>query len=457
VKIRQKEQGFLVYFLLIGLMLALSPITPNTAFAAPPTSSTWTLTWSDEFNGTAIDPNKWSWGQLSWGGQYHGEYYSSWITPEDSYLEDGSLILRCRKATGDEFDGYPWSEGWIFGNEWTYYGYVEIRARYPLGKGIWNGLWMLHYGWPPEFDIAEYFGTNDRMHNGLCYKFGTNNYWDSVWVYDDHFENWHTYGLEWYPGGAKWYRDGILKHTVARSQVPDVPMYTILQSGMDWTYDGTTPNPNYYEVDYIRWYKDDNLPRYQSEDFLPTIIDAMNDGITYSGTWYPWSGNPAWMANEYYSIAAGSVAEFSFTGTKVAYFSVKRYNLGYAEILLDGELVDTIDLYSAANQYHTKLYQSPELEYGEHTIGVRVKGTKNPASSGVYVILDAFRYSPYTNSYDITSDGKVNFEDLQAIADQWLQPPGIPSADIAPAPLDEFVDFLDFAALANHWWQGTTP
>ncbi len=54
-------------------------------------------------------------------------------------------------------------------------------------------------------------------------------------------------------------------------------------------------------------------------------------------------------------------------------------------------------------------------------------------------------------SGDINEDGQVNYEDLQAIANQWLQPPGIPSADIAPSPVDGFVNFLDFAILAKDW------
>ncbi len=56
---------------------------------------------------------------------------------------------------------------------------------------------------------------------------------------------------------------------------------------------------------------------------------------------------------------------------------------------------------------------------------------------------------------DINEDGEVNYEDLQAIANQWLQPPGIPSADIAPLPSgDGTVNFLDFAIFADHWLAG---
>lgn len=55
---------------------------------------------------------------------------------------------------------------------------------------------------------------------------------------------------------------------------------------------------------------------------------------------------------------------------------------------------------------------------------------------------------------DITGDSVINFNDLLILAEQWLQAPGEPSADIAPAPAgDGIVDFRDFALLAEHWLQ----
>jgi arabinogalactan endo-1,4-beta-galactosidase len=56
---------------------------------------------------------------------------------------------------------------------------------------------------------------------------------------------------------------------------------------------------------------------------------------------------------------------------------------------------------------------------------------------------------------DITGNGIVDFEDLDILAEQWLQPPGTPSADIAPLPNgDGIVNFLDFALLASNWLAG---
>ena len=52
---------------------------------------------------------------------------------------------------------------------------------------------------------------------------------------------------------------------------------------------------------------------------------------------------------------------------------------------------------------------------------------------------------------DITGEGVVDLEDLAILAVQWLQSPGTPSADIAPEPPDNIVNFLDFAVLAGNW------
>jgi len=61
------------------------------------------------------------------------------------------------------------------------------------------------------------------------------------------------------------------------------------------------------------------------------------------------------------------------------------------------------------------------------------------------------------NAADINEDGAVNFEDFAILASQWLKVPGIPSADIAPAGGDNFVNFLDLNEFANNWLDGVAP
>jgi inosine-uridine nucleoside N-ribohydrolase len=58
---------------------------------------------------------------------------------------------------------------------------------------------------------------------------------------------------------------------------------------------------------------------------------------------------------------------------------------------------------------------------------------------------------------DISGDCQVDFTDFGILANQWLQAPGCPSADIAPDGGDGLVDISDLALLAEHWLEGTTP
>ncbi len=55
---------------------------------------------------------------------------------------------------------------------------------------------------------------------------------------------------------------------------------------------------------------------------------------------------------------------------------------------------------------------------------------------------------------DIDQDGDVDFGDYAVLANQWLQSPGVPSADIAPNIGDGIVDFRDLALLTEHWLEG---
>ncbi len=52
---------------------------------------------------------------------------------------------------------------------------------------------------------------------------------------------------------------------------------------------------------------------------------------------------------------------------------------------------------------------------------------------------------------DLNKDRFVDFEDFAILASQWLQAPGIPSADIAPPGGDGIVDYDDLAIICQAW------
>jgi beta-glucanase (GH16 family) len=358
---------------------------PSVAFAAPP-SSAWVLAWADEFNGTRLDASRWAGGALPWGGRHHNDQYASYIMPEDAYLQNGALVLRCRKAVGSEFGGYPYSEGFIHtnGKQNYAYGYLEIRARFPGGRGVWPACWTLPQGWPPEFDIAEYFGSDDRMHMGLAYGSSWQDVkWSSSHFYGSAAGQWHSYGLEWGPGYAVWYKDGVPQKHLAAAYVPAVPMYVILNSGMRWDADASTPFPNCFEVDYCRLYR------------LPATI--VNDNTTgsgvgqfrYTGPWSYWSSEVgAFLNDNHWSDQAQASYQLRFTGARLDLYGAKAPNHGIAAVSIDGGAETLVDCFAPKRIDKALLWSSPSLAGANHVLGVRVTGTKNPRSIGLAIPAD---------------------------------------------------------------------
>jgi hypothetical protein len=58
------------------------------------------------------------------------------------------------------------------------------------------------------------------------------------------------------------------------------------------------------------------------------------------------------------------------------------------------------------------------------------------------------RYGP---TADFNGDCFVGFDDYAMLTSRWLKPPGTLAVDIAPEPLDDFVDLQDLAVLADSW------
>lgn len=253
----------------IGLS-ALVLVAPSPLIAEPPAG--WQLVFSDDFDGAQLDTAKWSTTMAfagTHGPRYHNEYYLSYTTDEDVIQAGGHLELRTdrRKVTGTEPVGlFDYSQGLVSTHDkFTFtHGYIEIRAKYPAGKGLWPCFWLMpqHQSWPPEFDVGEYYGGQRKMHHGLAYGTMREPLWDSSGDTETDFVNaWHTIALEWTAGRAVWFVDGVARKTVTADYVPEVPMYVILsnsvssRAGPSGEPDEATVFPNYFEIDYIRIYQ----------------------------------------------------------------------------------------------------------------------------------------------------------------------------------------------------------
>jgi hypothetical protein len=127
-------------------------------------------------------------------------------------------------------------------------------------------------------------------------------------------------------------------------------------------------------------------------------IEESDSRIAYTGTWHTnaspnanHSGGTARLAGD-----PGDTATLTFNGTGVKWQGLKDPWAGIARVFVDGTLRATVDTYSATEQLRQTLFTLDGLPSGSHTIRIDVTGTRNPASGGAWIWVDAF---------DITNGG----------------------------------------------------
>lgn len=230
------------------LLLAAAFLPGVDAFASPPG---WELVWQDEFDGEALDRNKWELESNCWGG---GNHEQQCYTPRrdrqsraNAFLADGLLHIVARRerwsapATPDGRGRInamlPYTSARLRTKgrqEWTF-GRFEIRAKLPKGQGSWPAIWMLPtdspYGsWAAsgEIDIMEAVnlgapsdmpgaapGTPEtRVHGTLHYgRKPPGNVHAGTWHVlpggANPADDFHVYALEWEQGEIRWYVDGV--------------------------------------------------------------------------------------------------------------------------------------------------------------------------------------------------------------------------------------------------------
>jgi len=267
----------------------------------PACAAEWNLVWSDEFDGAAIDTGKWTHEVNAWGGGNNElQYYTA--RPENSFLRNGSLVIRAIKET------YTGPEGTReytsarmnskYKGDWLY-GRVEARARVPGGQGLWPAIWMMptdsvYGGWAAsgEIDIMEHRGDiPDRIYGTLHYGGEWPNNTNSGDIYEgpDFTQDFHEYTMEWEPGVFRWYIDGALYQTQtswwsANGTFPapfDQRFHLILNLAVGGGFLPDPPPdadyfPREFEIDYVRVYQRATLqePFGGSPVLLPGRVEA---------------------------------------------------------------------------------------------------------------------------------------------------------------------------------------
>jgi beta-glucanase (GH16 family) len=241
---------------------ATSSTTATTATTTPqPFGQTgkFTAAFSEEFNGTALDTTKWN--DRIW--------YEAGNATKNYAVSNGSLkIWPQRDATGKFFNRTIDTDGKYYQT----YGFFEIEAKLPIGKGTWPAFWLFnHIGTRrPEIDIMEAYAGGGPNSGWSDANLHPTAYAATIWidagnlggtktmVTSDLSAAFHKYALKWEAGLQTFYFDGKPVYSKAVS-MPD-PMYLMLDlwyGSASGQPDNTTPTGigNSYEVNYVRAWK----------------------------------------------------------------------------------------------------------------------------------------------------------------------------------------------------------
>ncbi|NIX76189.1 family 16 glycosylhydrolase [Microvirga terricola] len=186
--------------------------------------------------------------------------------PSPFSIEGGSLVIRARatrKADQAWQTGLRYTSGLLTtAKSFSFtYGYAEIRARVPRGRGLWSAFWLApaDQTWPPEIDVMEVLGHDTRTNVVTAHTRGFLGFASRSQIRiptPDLAEAFHIYGVKWTPEEIVWYFDGRAVSNLPTPPDMHGPMYLIVNLAVGGSWPGapdtTTPFPADLRIDRIR-------------------------------------------------------------------------------------------------------------------------------------------------------------------------------------------------------------
>lgn len=229
------------------------------------------LVFEENFDGNSLNEANWNYelgngcpNLCGWGNNERQSY-----TEENAVVDNGHLIISATKKADD----YNSSRITTKGKMEFQYGRVEVRAKLPLGKGIWPAIWMLGndidgVGWPNcgEIDIMEYVGKQPgviytSVHSPASHGATINSKQTRLPEVEKEF---HVYRTDWTADQISFFIDNKEVYTFKpkikspESWPFDKPFYLILNMAIGGNFGGPEVDdsifPQDFIIDYIRVY-----------------------------------------------------------------------------------------------------------------------------------------------------------------------------------------------------------
>ena len=291
---------------LLRLLSLPVAIAAAVTLISAPAQAQYSLVWEDEFNGTSVSPARWELqvgtgcpSLCGWGNN-ELQYYRA----ENATVAGGLLTITARQQA---FGGKAYTSARLRSRglaDFTY-GKIEMRAKLPIGRGLWPAFWMLPtnspYGnWPVsgEIDIMEYVGQQPSE------MFGTLHYGNPNQIYSSSatsltsgtfHDDFHTFAIEWEPNRIRWLLDGVQYacksnwiSSAAGYPAPfDKPFHMLLNlavgGNLPGSPDGSTVFPQEFVIDWVRvWQK--------PVDGTAILFDGMDHANPFGNGYFVFNG-----------------------------------------------------------------------------------------------------------------------------------------------------------------------
>lgn len=245
-----------LYILIVLLFNVV--ISVGTTMAEPP-SKEYKLIWSDEFNGTELDPAKWDHRDL-------GPRRDAINVRECASLDGNGYLVLTTRRVGDQ---YHTAMIGTLGKFESKYGFYECKVKFQSQLGHWSAFWLqspkfVDGGNPrdhgTEIDIFEYLVKNNNLVLFNLHWGGYNKAFHktagSKFEMKPSTDGFHTIALEWTSDEYVFYVDGAEAWRTGQA-VSHVEQYIILSLEVgDWAGDIKNAKlPDHALFDYVRVYQ----------------------------------------------------------------------------------------------------------------------------------------------------------------------------------------------------------
>jgi hypothetical protein len=170
---------------------------------------------------------------------------------------------------------------------------------------------------------------------------------------------------------------------------------------------------------------DATLLPFPYNDFTEWVsFESDHPAIRYTaGSWTPLQSTRASQGQYHFTEDTDAQVQFTFTGEAVRVRYIAFTNGGIWNLIIDGEIVETIDSYAPIGTFTgTGVYT---LDPGEHSLELRNTEDANPASTGHMLAFDAVQvYRP---------------DDLTLILPGGVLPSATPTPTLIPAQAIELI------------------